>query len=94
MNSIFSDILDKSLLVYFDYILVFSDDIEIYYDEIHKTLEQLHENKLKAKSTKCEFSVTKVEYFNHIVKNGTVAMDSEKIRVVVTWPVLIPVKQL
>ena len=49
---------------------------------IYKTLEQLCENKLKVKGSKCKFVVTKVEYLGHIVENGTVAMDPEKIRVV------------
>ena len=49
--------------------------------------------KLKAKGSKCEFSVTKVEYLGHIVENGTVAMDPEKICAVVDWPVPILVKQ-
>ena len=78
MNSIFSDMLDESLLVYLDNLLVFSADIELHYDDIHKTLEQLCENKLKAKGSKCEFAVPKVEYLGHIVENRTVAMDPEK----------------
>ena len=52
MHSIFSDILDESLLVYLNDLLVFSADIESHYNDIHKTLEQLHENKLKAKGSK------------------------------------------
>ena len=52
MHSIFSDILDESLLVYPDDLLVFSADIESHYNDIHKTLEQLDENKLKAKGSK------------------------------------------
>ena len=38
---------------------------------------------LKAKGSKCVFAVTKVEYLGHIVENGTVAMDPEKICAVV-----------
>ena len=83
-----------SLLVYLDDLLVFSADIELHYDDICKTLEWLHENKLKAKGSKCEFSVSKVKYLGHIVENGTVAMDPEKICAVVDWPVPILVKQL
>ena len=73
--------LDESLLVYLDNLLVFSADIESHYDNIFKTLEPLHENKLKAKGSKREFAVSKVTYLSHIVENGTVAMDPEKIRV-------------
>ena len=38
MNSIFSDMLDESLLVNLDDLLVFSTDIESYYDDMRKTL--------------------------------------------------------
>ena len=38
MNSIFSYMLDKSLLVYLDNLLVFSTNIESHYDDVHKTL--------------------------------------------------------
>ena len=93
MNSIFSDMLDESLLDYLDNLLVFSAGIELYYDYICKTLEQLYENKLKAKGSKCGFAVTKVEYFGHIVENGTIAIDPEKIRVIVAWPLPVSVKQ-
>ena len=49
MNSIFSDMLDESLLVYLDNLLIFSTDIESHYDDVHKNLEQLHQNKLRQK---------------------------------------------
>ena len=94
MNSIFSDMLDESLLVYFDDLLIFNTDIELHYDDVCKGLKQLHENKLKAKGSKCEFAVTKVEYLGYIIENGTVAMDPEKIRAVVAWPVPVLLKQL
>ena len=75
-------------------IYLYSAVIELHYNDIYKSLEELHEKKLKATGRKCEFAVTKVEYFGHIVKNGTVAMDPERIRVVVDYPLNIPVRQL
>ena len=36
MDSIFSDILDESLLVYLNYLLAFNADIELHYDNVHK----------------------------------------------------------
>ena len=78
MNSIFSNILDESLLVYLDdeLILLFTN-IELHYDNICKTLEWFHENSLKAKVRKCVFATTKVEYLGYIVENGKIAMDPE-----------------
>ena len=87
MNSIFSDMLDKGLLVYLDNLLVFRTDTELHYDYICKTLEYLCEKKLKAKGSKCKFAVTKVEYLSYIVENRTIAMDPKKICAIVDWPV-------
>ena len=87
MNSIFSDMLDASFLVYLYNLLVFKADIKLHYNDIRKTLEWLCENKLKAKGSKCEFSVSKVECLGYVAENGTVAMDPEKIFTVVNWPV-------
>ena len=86
--------LDEGLLVYLDDLIVFSINIKLYNDDIHKTLEQLCEKKLKVKGSKCQSSVSKVKYLGQIVENGTVAIDSEKIRVVADWPVPILLKQL
>ena len=83
MNSIFSDILDESLLVYIDNLHVFNADIELHYDDICQTLEWLHENRLKTKVSKCDFAVTKFKNLGHIVENRTVAMGPEKIRAIV-----------
>ena len=49
MNSIFSNILDGSLLVYLDNLLVFSPDIDSHNADVQKKLFQLHEHMLKAK---------------------------------------------
>ena len=86
--------MNESFWVYFDNLLVFSANIELHYDGVCKTLEWLYGNKWKAKGSKCEFVVIKVEYLDHIVKNGTVAMDPEKICAVVDWLVPVLVKQL
>ena len=86
--------LDEGLLICLDNLLVFSTDIELRYNDVCKTLEQLCENHLKAKGSKCEFAVTKVEYLAHIVKNGTIAIVTEKIHAVYYWSDPILVKQL
>ena len=86
--------LDESLLVYLDALLIFSTDIESHYDNVCTSLEWLCENKLKAEGSNCEFSIIKVEYLGHIVENGTVDMDPEKIFAVVNWLLPVLVKQL
>ena len=86
--------LDESILVYLDNLLAFSTDNKLHYDNVCRALEHLHEKKLKAISSKCEIAVSKAEYLGHIVENGIIAMDPEKICAVVDWPVHILVKQL
>ena len=94
MNSIFSDMMDESLLVYLDNLLIFSSDIDSHYADVRKMLLQLCEHIFEAKSSKFIFSAMKLKYLGHIVINITIAMNPEKVRAVVSWPPPILVKSL
>ena len=39
-----------------------------------------------AKRQKCEFGKTRVKYLDHVVENGTVYTDPEKVSTVQIWP--------
>ena len=39
-----------------------------------------------AKRYKCEFGKTRVKYLGHVVENGTVYADPDKVSAVRTWP--------
>ena len=57
-------------------------------------LEQLHREKLHAKQWKCEFGKHSVKYLGHIVKNGTIHVNLDKVAAFQTWPTPTCVKEV
>ena len=47
-----------------------------------------------AKHQKCEFGRSHVKYLGHVVENGTVYADLDKVAAVRTWPKLTNVKEV
>ncbi|XP_057416454.1 uncharacterized protein LOC130711034 [Lotus japonicus] len=86
MNSIFRDLLRRSVLVFFDDILVYSSDWKLHLQQLHTVLERLREQKLVANRKKCTFAQGAVEYLGHIVSHEGVAMDPSKVQSITEWP--------
>jgi hypothetical protein len=49
-------------------------------------LQALHDNRLFVKKSKCAFRTRSVAYLEHVITAEGVAMDEQKIRVVLEWP--------
>jgi hypothetical protein len=85
MNKIFMDCLDKFVVVFIDDILIYSKTEEGHEQYLRVVLETLRKHKLYAKFSKCEFWLKKVGFLGHILSEGGVAVDPEKIRTVKDW---------
>lgn len=72
--------------MYLDDLLVYSSTAEEHLAHLRKVFERLRRDKLFAKRRKCTFGSTKVKYLGHIVENGTVHVDEDKVGAVQTWP--------
>jgi hypothetical protein len=94
MNSVFSDLMRKILLVFFDDILVYSKTKEEHLQHLKIDLETLRKNKLLAKHSKCVFATQQVEYLGHIISATGVATDPQKIAAVKEWPIPKNITQL
>jgi hypothetical protein len=92
MNIIFSQHLQKFVLVFFDDILVYS--LEEHLDHLHTVLYLLRNHQLKAKLSKCLFGQPQVEYLGHIISAQGVQTDPGKIHETVKWAVPETVKKL
>ncbi|KAA3470696.1 reverse transcriptase [Gossypium australe] len=88
MNSIFKHLLRKTVLVFFDDILVFLATWEEHFDHI-KEKASTHVKKSK----RC-FGTQQVEYLGHIIFEGKVAMDRNKVECVLNWPIPKTLKEL
>jgi hypothetical protein len=59
--------------------------LEGHEEHLWKTLERLRREKLYAKLKKCEFWMDSVSFLKHVISGEGVAVDPEKVQVVVKW---------
>ncbi|KAJ0885707.1 putative nucleotidyltransferase, Ribonuclease H [Helianthus annuus] len=86
MNDIFRPYLRKFILVFFDDILIYSRSLNDHLDHLRTVLGLLIANHLFAKLSKCCFGVTKVNYLDHVISSGGVAVETAKVQAVLSWP--------
>ncbi|XP_070012922.1 uncharacterized protein [Nicotiana sylvestris] len=55
-------------------------------DHLRAVLQTLRDNKLYAKFSKCEFWLKSVAFLGHIVSDGSIKVDTQKIEAVKSWP--------
>ena len=94
INLTFQDLLYKCIMVYLDDILVFSKDVDEHLQHLRWVFERLHQETFMAKCQNCEFGRSCVKYLGHVVENGTVYDDPDKVAVVRTWPKPTNVKEV
>ena len=85
MHSLFHDLLDKFVIVYLDDILIYSPTIQSHQRHLDIVLSRLTNHKWYCKLKKCDFAQTSVEYLGHIISNGTIAIDPNKMKTVTQW---------
>ena len=76
----------KELLVYLDDIIVHGSDIEETLHRLVKVLTRLRDYGLKLDPKKCHFFHKTVKHLGHIVSEGGVCPDPDKISALTTWP--------
>ena len=86
MNSIFRPYLDLFVIVFIDDILVYSRSKVEHANHLRAVLQVLRDRELYAKFSKCEFWLDSVAFLGHIVSDAGIAIDTQKIEAVKTWP--------
>ena len=66
----------KTCLVYLDDVIIFSNTVEEHIDHVDDVLTCLALAGVTLKISKCKFFTTEVEYLGHIIKPGTLEVDS------------------
>ena len=94
MNDIFHDLLDVCVVVYLDDILIYSDDIETHRKQVKDVLARLRKHNLHARPEKSGFHMNSIEYLGVIISPTGIAMDPEKVKVILDWPAPTTVKEL
>ncbi|XP_057429427.1 uncharacterized protein LOC130722640 [Lotus japonicus] len=87
MNDIFRPYLRKFVLVFFDDILIYSKDLPEHLTHLKLVLSVLLANCFVANQTKCKFGCASIDYLGHIISGTGVAVDPEKVKCIMDWPV-------
>eukprot|EP00253_Pinus_taeda_P012458 PITA_12458 len=87
MNSIFHPYLDRFVLIFIDDILIYSRTIEEHHEHLRMVLQTLREHQLYAKFSKCDFFKEEIQYLGHVIIKDGIAVDPEKIKAIMDWPV-------
>jgi len=94
MNSVLHRFLRKCVLVFFDDILIYSNSYSEHLQHLRAVLSTLRDHKLHVKKSKCAFATQSVTYLGHVISASGVAMDSDKISAVESWPTPKTAKEL
>lgn len=94
MNTIFKDLLRRSVLVFFTDILVYSNSWTEHMKHLREVLQLLRNNHLFVKKSKCTFGTHQIEYLGHVISAGKVIMDATKVEGVSNWPTPKSIKEL
>ncbi|WVZ89929.1 hypothetical protein U9M48_036274 [Paspalum notatum var. saurae] len=85
MNSVFTNELDKFVVVFIDDILVYSKNEEEHEEHLRTVLTRLREHQLYAKLSKCALWIREVSFLGHILSEKGVAIDPSKVEDVLNW---------
>jgi hypothetical protein len=85
MNSIFSQYLDKFVLIFIDDIMVYSKTEQEHKEHLRIVLQTLRKHQLYAKFDKCDFYQKKIQYLGHVIYAEGIAVNPEKVRAIMEW---------
>ena len=92
MNTLFHDMLDRSVVVYLDDILIFSKSLQEHEEHVRQVLQRLQDHSFYCKLKKCSFFQTSCTFLGHKVDQDGVDIDRDKVSAVQDWPVVTNVK--
>lgn len=94
MNEIFTPLLRRFVVIFFDGILIYSATVEDHATHLSEVLSLLRQHHFFVKLSKCSFCCTTVDYLGHIISDGCLRADPHKIEAMTAWPKPKSVKQL
>ena len=87
--------LEDRVLVYLDDVLVHSKEKEQHEEDVKQVLQRFREKGMKAKRTKCQFAKEEMAFLGHVVKQGQILIDPEKLQRLGEWePPLQTIRQV
>ena len=86
VDSVFRGMTGRNCVVYFDDIVVYSKDFETHLKDVAEVLQRLQDCNLSAKISKCKIAMNEITFVGHVLRNGTIKPDPEKLRAVDEFP--------
>ena len=86
VNTVFTDLLDVSIVVYLDDILIFSQDKASHKEHVREALQCLCKHGLYAKPEKCKFNTESTEYLGYQLSLTSLTMSLDKVQTILDWP--------
>ncbi|XP_016492053.1 putative mitochondrial protein AtMg00860 [Nicotiana tabacum] len=77
--------MDEFVVVYLDDIVVCGQTLEEHLEHLRKVLVRLREHELYTKLSKCFFTQKRIDFLGHVIKEGKIKMDQQKIQVITDW---------
>jgi hypothetical protein len=87
MNEVHKPFLHHFVLVFFDDILIYSSSWTEHLRHVRMVLTALQDHQLFLKRSKCTLGMKEVAYLSHVISEEGFAMDEQKVRAVLDWPV-------
>jgi hypothetical protein len=94
MNEVLRPFLRICMWVFFDDILIFSRTEIEHLQHVRAVFLALRQHGLVLKRSKCSFGERRIHYLSHVIENGAVSMDIDKIKAVQDWPMPRSIKAL
>lgn len=85
MNNVLHPYLDSFIVVYLDDIVVYSDNMEDYKKHLALVFEALKKSQLYLKKLKCVFAQTGIPFLGHIVGQGYIRMEPNRVKAIEYW---------
>jgi hypothetical protein len=86
MNDVLHPFLRRFVLVFFDDILIYNTSWSEHLQHVGLVFTALRAHDLFLKRSKCSFGTPSVAYLDHVISADGVAMDSDKVAAVASWP--------
>ena len=86
MNNISNKYLDQFVLIFIEDILIYSRIEEEHQQHLRIVLQTLRDHQLYAKFEKCEFFKKEIQYLGHVIYEKGIAVDLQKIKEILEWP--------
>ena len=81
--------LEAISVVYLDDVLIHSATPEQHEKDVERVLQRFQDRRMRVKASKCEFSLMRVKFLGHIVEDGKIQVDEEKLTKLNEWKALL-----